>query len=232
MKKIYVIIAFVALMFTSANVNAQSLSTLLKNAANAAASAAVSSATGTDASKASNVIDGITNLVYAYTGNTTAVVLPGKWTYLSSAIALDGESTVATLAGTAVSSSAEAKVNETLQKFGFTEGSISFEFNEDLTFTCMFRGVPLTGNWKTLNDGKSVQLQFGKVMKYLSMTGDLKNTANGCEMLFGANKFLAFAKTAIAIAGQSSSLGNLSGLTNNYKGMKIGFELKPVKSSK
>jgi len=231
MKKLFVILASASIMFASVNANAQSISTLLKNAANAAANAAVSSATGSSSSstKASNVIDGITNLVYAYTGNTTAVVLPGTWTYLGSAIALDGESTVATLAGTAVSSSAESKINSTLEKFGFTAGAVTFVFNEDLSFTCTFRGVPLNGTWKTLNDGTTVQLQFGKTMKYLSMTGDLKKTANGCEMLFGANKFLSFVKTALAVAGQSSSLGTLSSLSNNYKGMKIGFELKQSK---
>lgn len=225
MKKVLVIIASAAMMLSAASANAQSLSTLL-NAAKSVASSAVSQSTGVSEGTASSIINAVSKAVYAYTGKTDAVDIIGSWSYLNPAVALDGESTVSALAGTAVSSTIETKINETLTKFGFTAGSVSFVFKEDLTFTCTFRGVPLSGRWKTLNDGASVQLQFGQTMKYLSMTGSLSSTVNGCEMLFDATKFLSFLKTALAYAGQSSSVSTLSSLANGYKGMKIGFELK------
>lgn len=225
MKRVLVFIASAVMMLSAVSANAQSLSTIF-GAAKAAASSAVSQATGVSESTASGIFDAVSKAVYAYTGKTDAVSLPGSWSYLGSAIALEGEGTVSALAGTAVSSQIESKINETLTKFGFTAGSVSFVFNEDLTFTCTFRGVPLSGRWKTLNEGASVQLQFGQTMKYLSMTGSLTKTIEGCEMLFDATKFLTFLKTALSMAGQSSSVSALSSLANGYKGMKIGFELK------
>lgn len=67
-------------------------------------------------------------------------------------------------------------------------------------------------------------------MKYLSMTGTLSRTTDGCEMLFDADKFLTFIKSALSFAGKSSSstsssTSGLSSLTSSYKGMKMGYKL-------
>ena len=58
------------------------------------------------------------------------------------------------------------------------------------------------------------------------MTGTLTRTTDGCEMLFDADRFLAFVKTALSYAGKSSSTANtVSSLTSSYKGMKLGYKL-------
>ncbi|MBQ9185438.1 MAG: DUF4923 family protein [Bacteroidales bacterium] len=168
----------------------------------------------------------ISNVIYAYTGNTTAVALPGTWTYTGPAVALGGDDVLTNVAGTAASSTVESKVASYLEKYGITPGNFTITFNEDLTFSCTIKKVPISGTWKTLNDGNSVQLQFGKAMKYLSLTGALKGTANGCEVLFEGKKFLDFAKKALAIVGKAdSTLGTVSSLAGNFSNMKIGCKL-------
>ncbi|MCR5002808.1 MAG: DUF4923 family protein [Bacteroidales bacterium] len=208
MKKLVIVLA-AAMFAAGTSANAQGLSSLLKSV--------------TGSSTAANTV---TSLVRAYTGVTDAVSLPGSWTYAAPAVSLEGSSTVANVAGTAAASQVEEKMNEYLSKVGIKAGAVSFVFNEDLSFTCTVKNVPLNGTWKTLNDGASVQLQFGKTMKYLSMTGALQSSAEGCDMLFEASKFLTFLKSALsAVGGSSSSVSTISSLASNYSGMKMGFSL-------
>lgn len=210
MKKTFLII--VACFFMGAAAGAQGLSGML---------GALGSSNGGD------VLGAVSNVVYAYTGKTKSVDLPGNWTYTGSAIALSGDNALTNIAGTAASTTAENKINAYLQQVGIKAGAITFTFEKDLSFVCKVHGVPISGTWKTLNDGASIQLQFGKAMKFLSMTGSLEGTMNGCRMLFEGNKFLSFIKSALAIvAKQSTAASAVNSLAGNYNNMKIGFNLK------
>ena len=210
MKKVYAIIAALSLFAGAAS--AQGLGGLL---------GALGGASGSD------ILDTVSKVVYAYTGNTSAVDLTGNWTYTGSAIKLGSDNTLTNVAGTAVSTGMEQKVNEYLQKVGITSGSMKFTFNEDLTFTCTVKGVPVNGTWKTLDEGTRVQLQFGKTLKYLSMTGSLQKTATGCQMLFEGTKFLKFIKTILQYVGtQNASAGVIGSLAGNYSSMQIGCTLQ------
>ena len=197
--------------------SAQSLGSLLGKVADAA------SGNG----NGSGLLNSLTEVVYSYTGNLTAVQLPGSWTYEGSAISLGSDNALSNIAGTAASATVEKKVDEYL---GITKGALGFTFNEDLSFVCTVKSIPVSGTWRMLEDGKTVQLQFGKNMKYLSLTGDLKNSAAGCEMLFEGKKFLGFVKTVLSYVGkQSGTAATVASLAESYNDMKIGFELSKVK---
>ena len=175
---------------------------------------------------AASLLNTVSNLVYAFTGNTQAVSLPGTWNYGGAAIALGSDNVVSNLAGPAVSSGVEGKIDGYLAKIGIVPGAMTFTFNEDLTFVCTIKNIPISGTWRTIEDGNKVQLQFGKTMKFLNMTGSLKKTATGCEVLFESNKLLSFLKTALSyVAKQSSTASTFASLTENYKDMKLGFKL-------
>lgn len=175
---------------------------------------------------AGSLLNSVSNVIYAFTGNTQAVSLPGTWNYGGAAIALSGDNVVSNLAGSAVSSGVESKIDGYLSKIGIAPGAMTFTFNEDLTFVCTIKGIPINGTWRTLEDGNSVQLQFGKTLKFLNLTGSLKKTATGCEVLFQSSKFLTFLKTALNyVAKQSSTASTFASLTENYKDMKLGFKL-------
>lgn len=205
MKKIHVaaIAAVLALMPTAAS--AQKLGDILKKVAT------------------SDVVNSVVN---TYVPGANAVSLPGTWSYTGAAVALNSENVLSNVAGSAVTSGIESKIDGYLQKIGIKAGSVSFTFNEDKTFTSTLFGIPLSGTWQVNDDAQKVTLQYGKVMKYLSMTGTLTRTTGGCEILFDADRFLSFLKTALSYAGKSSSAASgISSLTSSYKGMKMGYKL-------
>ncbi len=172
----------------------------------------------------------INNVIYAYTGNTSAVLLPGTWTYTGPAFSLGGDNLLTNVAGAAANSTIENKVSTYLEKYGIKPGQFTITFNEDLTFNCTIKGVPITGKWRTSEDNNKVQLQFGQTMKYLSLTGALKKTSAGCEVLFNGKKFLDFAKKALTYVSKvDSSIGTVSGLAGNFSSMQIGCKLTKQK---
>lgn len=191
----------------------------------------VAAASGNDKTNtASSVLNSLSSVIYSYTGNTTAVSLPGTWSYYKPAMTLKSSSVLGNVAGAAVSESAEAKVSSYLSKVGITSGSMTFTFNEDLTFTCTFKGLPFGGTWSTSDDASKVQLKFGRTLSYLSMTGTLSSTANGCQMLFDGKKFLTFVKMVLSAVGKAGTTASaISSLSGNYSDMQIGFELKKAK---
>ncbi len=205
MKRFAFAIMAAAMVLTSSAASAQRLGSFLKKVAS------------------SDVVNSVIN---TYVPGANAVSLPGNWTYTGAAISLSGENTLSNVAGTAVTSEIEDKADEYLQKIGVKAGTVKFTFNEDKTFSCTIFSIPLSGTWQINDEAQKVTLQYGKVMKYLSMKGTLTRTAEGCEMLFDADRFLTFIKTALSYAGKSSSTAStLSGLSSSYKGMKMGFKL-------
>ena len=76
MKKIYAIAAS-CLMLAGVNASAQSLGNLLGGLTGG----------NTDAG---SLLNSVSNVIYAFTGNTQAVSLPGTWNYGGAAIALGG----------------------------------------------------------------------------------------------------------------------------------------------
>lgn len=190
----------------SYNAQAQSLTDLLKG------------------TKVGDVVDAVTNVVGAAT-NTLS--LPGTWIYKGAAVDLKSDNTLSNLAGTAVTSGVETKINNAFEKVGLKEGAVTFVFNDGMSFSCTIFGKTLNGTWKQNTDENKLTLQFGQTMKYLSMTGYYKTTTSGCEILFDANRFLSFLKSTLSLVGKSSStVGAISGISNNYDGMRLGFKLE------
>ncbi|MGM9789792.1 MAG: lipocalin-like domain-containing protein [Candidatus Cryptobacteroides sp.] len=206
MKRTLVTLAAAMLAAVSYNAQAQSLTDLLKG------------------TKVGNVVDAVTNVVGAAT-NTLS--LPGTWIYKGAAVDLKSDNTLSNLAGTAVTSGVETKINNAFEKVGLKEGAVTFVFNDGMSFSCTIFGKTLNGTWKQNTDENKLTLQFGQTMKYLSMTGYYKTTTFGCEILFDANRFLSFLKSALSLVGKSSStVGAISGISNNYDGMRLGFKLE------
>ncbi|MDD6253197.1 MAG: lipocalin-like domain-containing protein [Candidatus Cryptobacteroides sp.] len=189
------------------NVSAQSLTDLLKG------------------TKAGDVVNAVTNVVDAVT-NSSNVSLPGTWKYTGPAIDMTGENALSNIAGSAVTSGMEKKVASAFEKVGIKEGTVSFTFNDGMSFSCTILGKTLNGTWKQNTDEGKLTLQFGQTMKYLSITGYLKATTSGCELLFESDRFLSFLKTVLSVVGnKSTTVSAISSLSNSYNGMKLGFKL-------
>lgn len=205
MKIFSIVIMAAAMAFMPVDASAQKLGNLLKKAAS------------------SDVVNSVIN---TYVPGANAVSLPGSWSYTGAAVSLSGETAVSNIAGTAVTSGIENKIDGYLQRIGVKPGAVHFTFNGDKTFTSTIFGINLSGTWQINDEAKRVTLQYGKVMKYLSMTGTLTRTSEGCEILFDADRFLTFIKSALSFAGKGSTAASgLSSLTSSYKGMKLGYKL-------
>lgn len=206
MKRIILSIAAAMMAAISYNAQAQSLTDLLKG------------------TKVGNVVDAVTTAVGVA---TNTVSLPGTWIYKGAAVDLQSGNTLSSLAGTAVSSGVETKINNAFEKVGIKEGAVKFVFNDGMSFTCTIFGKTLNGTWKHNAEENKLTLQFGQTMKYLSMTGYTKATATGMEVLFDANRFLSFLKTVMSVVGKSSTtVSAISGISNSYDGMRLGYKLE------
>lgn len=211
MKKVTAILAAAALLFAGSNASAQSLlSKIFGNSSSA--------------STLSNIVSNVAGTVFS-----APVSLDGTYTYNGSAVSVSSsEGNVLTnLAGTAVTSGIEAKVDDYLAKVGVKPGSFTMTFNKDEeTFTLNAFGMQIPGKYKVGDEEKTVNLTFGKTFSYLSMTGNLESTSSGAKMVFQANKLLALMKKVASLAGKSSSeVAAIAKLADGYDNFKVGFKL-------
>lgn len=217
MKRITILLASAA-MLLSTQANAQLLQSLL-------GSATGSSTTGNT----------ITNLISSLAGTVYSAPISLNGTYIYNGVAVSVSSSeggvLSNLAGTAVTSGIESKIDARLAQFGIQPGLFTFVFtpnadNAGGDFVCYVKSIPINGTFTVGQEEKTITLQFGKMMKFLSMTGNLNSTLTGAEMVFPANKMLTFLKKIASFAGQySSTISTITGLADGYDNLKLGFKL-------
>lgn len=228
MKKIAVIVA--AAMLFGANANAQSILSGLKGLLGGSSETAATTDQSKDAAvTASSILDMATAILGNAVGKAPSFSLVGDWTYTGSAVALTGKTMLAQVGAAAAQTTMQEKVDSYLAKVGIVSGAMKFSFTADNNFVCTFGNKTLTGTWSYDPATNATHLYFGKIMKYLQMDGIVKTTAEGCQMLFTADKFLEFAKNFLSVLktkNASSTVETISALLENYEGLYIGFNLK------
>ncbi len=172
----------------------------------------------------SNIVNGLAGTVYS-----APVSLNGTYTYNGVAVGLGSSEggVLSNIGGSAVASGIESKIDAQLAKVGIKPGAMTWTFNsEDNTFTLGVMGINIPGTYKVGDGENTVTLTFGKKFQYLSMTGTLKSTSSGAEMLFQANKALAFLKKVASVVGQASSeVAAVTKLAEGYDNFKLGVKL-------
>ena len=171
-----------------------------------------------------NVLGNLAGTVYS-----APVTLDGTYQYNGAAVSVTSSEggIVSNLAGTAVTSGIETKVDDYLSKVGIKPGAMSFTFNsEDKTFTLNVGKLSIPGTF-TVGDGeKTISLVFGKKFQYLSMTGSLESSLGNVKMVFPVNKAMALIKKIASTLGQSSSgLGSIVKLADGYDNFRLGFKM-------
>lgn len=169
----------------------------------------------------------IRNLLSTFIGNTpiTEEALYGNWTYQGVEVAFESENLLAKAGGAVAAGTVEQKIDEQLQKYGIKPGSVKFTFSKDHTFTANLGGKNVSGTYTF--DPASRQLTLTAAFGLFNQSCTVGNTVEGISLLFPADKLLALATTAGTLLGQSNStIGTLSQLLQNYKGMQIGLSLK------
>ena len=242
MKKVLCLIAAAAFLFAGTDANAQLLGKILgggsssssqSSSSSSAASTAGSILTGilggesSDGSAAGSILTGVLNSV-AGTVYSAPISLNG--TYIYNGLALSTSSSEASLlsnlAGGAINSGIENKINGVIEKIGIKPGSMTFVFNSDETFTCSILNIPVNGTYKVGENENTVTLTFGKIMQFFTMTGTLESGLTEAKMLFPATKMTQFFKKVASLVGKkSSTVSSLSTLTGSYDNFKMGFKL-------
>lgn len=184
---------------------------------------ALSLATGAFAQ--GGLLGSLKGVVGTVISQAVTVSLTGSWTYDGCAMAIETDNTLSTLAASSYKENLEKKIDAYLGKVGIKAGVAAISFAEDGTFSISAGGKSIASGSYTYAD-KVVRMKFGKVYNYLSMTGAVAASVDGCQILFDADKFLAFAnKASKVMSAQAGSTADMLALVKQIKGLKLGFDL-------
>ena len=231
MKRIFVL-AFVVAAFIS-GANAQSWQEALGKIA------------GKVSEKVSGNSSGSTGAVGNILGDLVGKAMPlsesmlvGTWNYQGVACVLESENALAEIGGSAVSGQLEDKLDSYLSKVGVAPGVSSFTFAEDGSCSFKVKGREIKGTY-TLN-AKDKMINFSFLKGKLNLKSYVAYNVSGMNVVFEADKLLTLVQKTLGVvsskaSGLSSSsqlgsaastLGTVTKLLENYKGMMLGMELK------
>lgn len=168
----------------------------------------------------------VSDIVEKVTGvNLSKGDIKGTWNYTGSAVKLESEDIMKTAAAGVAATQIEKKLDEYLEKAGLKTGTFSFTFNEDNTFFTTVKGKNFNGTYTLSEDGKTLNLKYGKTLNSTGITATAQINASTFELLFKADKLLDLIGKLTA-ASSNTTIKTLGTLAGQYDGMKIGLELQ------
>lgn len=168
----------------------------------------------------------VTEIVEKVTGvNISKGDIKGTWNYTGSAVKLESEDILKAAAGGAAATHIENKLDEYLAKAGLKTGTFSFTFNEDNTFATTVKGKSFNGTYTLSEDGKTIELKYGKTLGSTGITAAAQINASTFELLFKADKLLDLIGKLTSNTN-NTTLKTIGSLADQYDGMKIGLELQ------
>ena len=152
--------------------------------------------------------------------------ITGTWEYTGAAVKFTSDNVLMSAASELAAGQVEDKLDEYLQKTGLRQGTFSYVFETDSTFTTVFNKMKFPGRYTFSPEEDTIELDYGKTerLKGISLKTTVSVTPTNMELLFNADKLLEFIGKISSSAGDSK-LSVLSSLVSQYDGMKIGFEL-------
>lgn len=203
MKKLFIILAAVALNCGIANAQ-------LNNIINKATSAA------TSAVKGNSTMESLVGVISSkLIPNSQQIV--GTWVYQEPAIMLTSSNNLKQYASSAVTKSIEQKMQSYLAKVGFTKGKSSITFNADKSFVVKYGTKSVKKGTYTLNNNEVVLTFTGKK----TPSKVIPQLDNGSLIIvMDATKFKTFMEN---IGAQVSQLSTVTSALKQMDGMKIGI---------
>lgn len=171
-----------------------------------------------------NILGGAVKAVSEAVTTSDVKDITGTWSYQGVALGLESDKALNNIAGGAVSSTVETKIDEYLEKAGIKPGAFSFTFNADSTCSCNFTKMPVKGTYSI--NGSEITINLSSALK-VTLTGTVKANSNGIQMLFSLEKYMDFIKAAAEKLEHYdlSSISSIVNLLQNYKNINIGFKL-------
>lgn len=154
-------------------------------------------------------------------GALTQFAIIGTWSYTAPAVKLDGEDTLTSLSGSALSATLGKKLESAFTKVGITADACSVTFNSDGTFTMPIKNRNLTGTYTYNSEDHSLIMVIGQI-KSIEMKGyAFINGTTGLQLVFPVNKLTSF---LTSLGSSISSLTTLTALVKQYENIYLGFE--------
>ena len=152
--------------------------------------------------------------------------IAGTWEYTGSAVEFTSDNAIMSATSGLVSSQIEEKLNVYLEKIGLRQGTFSYEFKTDSTFTTTFNKMKFPGTYSFSEEAGTIILDYGATdrLKGFSITTQASLSSSELNLMFNADKILEFLSKISSSTGESS-LSLLTSLVDQYDGLKIGFKL-------
>lgn len=153
-------------------------------------------------------------------GALTKIAIVGSWSYSAPAVKLDGEDTLTSLSGSALSATLGSKMESIFAKVGIVEGSCSVTFNEDGTVTMPIKSRNITGTYTYNNEDHSLTMTLGQEKK-VEVKGFAYISGANLQLVFQINKLTDF---LVNVGSSVSSLSTVTNLIKQYENIYLGFE--------
>lgn len=221
MKKLSVSLALVAgaMMLTSCGTTggsiAQGVGSAILNGSNTNSSAS------TAASTASALGGLLSNILGASTKLSESSIV-GSWNYTGADCVFESENLLAKAGGAVAASKIESEINSSLSKVGIKQGSCSFTFNSDKTYTANLGGRTISGTYSLDATNKKIKMTY--LAGLASMTPRVSMQGGKLCLLMESSKLLTLMKGVSALS-KSSTAGAISSILGNYNGMYVGMQL-------
>lgn len=169
--------------------------------------------------------EAVKNVVENVTGKTLPVDVKGTWTYSGTAVKFESDDLLKSTAASLAAGQVEDKLDEYVSKVGIKEGTFSFTFNEDNTFTAGVKGKKFNGTYTISEDYKTMSLKFGKNVGLKPFEAAISATSSQLDLLFQADRLLELIGK-LTSSSSNATLKTIGSIAGQYDGMKIGLELK------
>ena len=232
-KTIISLVAMVA--FSAAQCHAQNLMDLFKKTTNAGQGSELA----TD-KKTQSTLSGLGDFVAGLLGKdkVSKNSLIGTWNYKQPAVVFESENLLSNVGGMAAGMAAEQKIQEYLDKIGFSAGKMKIAFKEDGTGTVTYATKNFPFQWSVAETDLTIKLGSGTLGKISSSTAmnklstfkmNCKVNLTNIQLSFKADKLLEFVSKIASAAGtatNNSTIATIAGLANKVDGMYLGLTLE------
>ena len=165
---------------------------------------------------------GIVNAVTSVIGldKVKAQSLIGDWQYKGPGCAFTSENLLAKAGGEVAATTVREKLVTYYNTFGISNTNTALQFAQDGSFSGMISGKNISGTYTY--DEKTCKITMKTLL--FSLPAYTKRNPQGISILFESKKLLSIMQTMAAISG-NSTLSSIGDISNNYDGIRIGFDM-------
>jgi hypothetical protein len=164
----------------------------------------------------------VTELVDQATGGkVTETLIVGTWEYAAPGVRLESENQLASLAGNAMVTTLENKLQTAYNAVGIKPGSYTLTLNEDKSFSMLIARRTLTGTYTYDSKTHAIELKFStKLLKLSSLSGFAYINGENLDVVYDCTKLVNF---LTALGSKVSMLSSLTQIVGNYDNVFVGY---------